>query len=229
VPRSGLVTVRLVNEGREPHYARLLRADSGRTLNDFNAWRESRQGLPAWLTPVGGPAPVMPGDSTDVTLDLRPGRYIALCSYPTPAGVPHIAKGMVAEFQIGNDSGTVTAAPAADDTVDVYEYTFRVAGNIVSGRRTFLAVNRGAETHQVLLIRLAPGRSVEDEIAWFRGGSLGPRPNMPYGGLLELPPGSRAWFAVALRRGDYLLLCGVPDKNGTRHFEHGMTRRLAVR
>ena len=91
---SGIVRIRLVNRGSEPHYAAFYRLAAGRTASDFFAWRSSKRPAPNWLTLSSGPAPVMPGDSTDLTLRLPPGHYLVICGYPGRDGVQHMDKGM---------------------------------------------------------------------------------------------------------------------------------------
>ena len=87
--------------------------------------------------------------------------------------------------------------------------------------------NAGLFPHQVLLIRLPDGVSDRHEMAWFRDNFQTDRPGRPSGGLLELPPSETGWFAVSLRPGRYLLLCGFAD--GTiRHFDKGMSRVIEV-
>src|SRR5690348_15122553 len=63
--RPGTRTVRLVNHGREPHYALLFRLGEGRTLRDVVRWRSEHGVAPSWLTMLTGPAPVSPGDSAE--------------------------------------------------------------------------------------------------------------------------------------------------------------------
>ena len=91
---SGVVRIRLVNRGSEPHYAAFYRLAAGRTASDFFAWRASKTPAPNWLTLVSGPAPVVPGDSSDLTLRLPPGHYLIICGYPGRDGVQHMDKGM---------------------------------------------------------------------------------------------------------------------------------------
>ena len=91
---SGIVRLRLVNRGSEPHYAAFYRLATGRTASDFFSWRSSRTPAPDWLTVTSGPAPVVPGDSSDLTLRLPPGHYIIICGYPGRDGMQHIDKGM---------------------------------------------------------------------------------------------------------------------------------------
>ncbi|HEX2077651.1 MAG TPA: cupredoxin domain-containing protein [Longimicrobium sp.] len=226
---GGRVTVRLVNEGTEPHYLRLMRLAPGKTLADFVAWRGSGTPAPEWMSGAGGPAPVMPGDSTEQTTVLQAGTYVILCSYPTEQGVPHVQMGMFGSMQVTASGEADAALPAADGRLTLADYAYGLEDGLRAGTRTIEVENRGREPHQVLLIRLPPGVAPEAEVAWFRGGSRGPRPGHPHGGILEVLPGETTRFTTTLEPGEYMLLCGIRAPDGRRHFEHGMVKTLTVR
>lgn len=227
---GGLITVRLVNRGTEPHYLRLMRLAPGKTLADFAAWRESRTPAPEWLSGAGGVAPVMPGDSADQTTVLGAGTYVLLCSYPTPDGVPHVQMGMMGSLRVAPPPAAEPAlSREAEGSITLTDYAYTVDADLRAGTRTLQVENRGREPHQVLLIRLPEGVTPEAEVAWFRGGSRGPRPGLPHGGILEVLPGESTRFTATLQPGEYLLLCGTRAPDGQRHFDHGMVRRLTVR
>jgi acetyl esterase/lipase len=218
---SGLRNIRLVNSGTEPHYFGVVRVDSGKTLADFIAWRASRTARPGWLVTVSGSAPVEAGDSLDLGVRLTPGRYVAFCSYPSPDGTPHIAKGMVGEFAV--ESGARDdVLPAVDANVNFVNYAFAPPIIPRPGRRTWRVENPSNEMHQMLVIQLPDGVTPEQEIAWFRGGSRGPRPGKPSGGVLQLPPDGQVWLTMTFRPGRYLLLCTVTDPTGRPHDQLGM-------
>ena len=230
----GLVRIRLVNRGRVPHYARLVRLDSAKTMADVVAWRRAGGRPPGWFVPVGGPAPVAPGDSAEAAAVVQAGRHVVLCTYPTHGGKSvHLDSGMVRALVVA-DSTDSTAAPngrvadlESQTEIVLGEYGFSPLPALRSGRHQFRVTNAGLFAHQVLLIRLPENVSDRAEMEWFREGFQSARPGSPSGGLLELPPREVGWFAVTLRRGRYLLLCGFAD--GTiRHFDKGMARMIEV-
>jgi hypothetical protein len=224
---GGLVTIRLVNQGTEPHYLGFMRLDSAKTVADFLAWRASRTPRPAWLTPAGGIAPVVPNDSSDLTLTLPPGRYAIFCTYPGSDGQPHLMKGMVGEISVGGEPSA--HADSADDArVTLRGHRFELSGTLRSGRQRVRVENTDSELHQVLVIRLPNGVTAEQEMAWFRSGSSGPRPGLPHGGILQIPPGDRVWFSKTLRAGRYLLLCTVGGSDGNPHFVQGMRSEFEI-
>ena len=222
----GLRRIRLVNRGSEPHYLGLMRTDSGKTSRDYVAWRQSRTPRPAWLTPAGGIAPVQPGDSADLVLDLPAGQYVVFCTYPSSDGTSHLMKGMVGDLVVrGTD---VRDEPVADAEVRLADFNFTVSAPLSAGRRTLSVRNESASLHQLLIVRLPDGVTEDQELAWFRGGSLGERPGIPTGGVLQLPAGQRVWASIALRPGRYMLLCTVVDREGRPHHALGMRATIAV-
>lgn len=231
----GLTRIRLVNRGKVPHYARIVRLDSAKTLSDVLAWRRAGTRPPAWFVPVGGPAPVSPGDSADAAVVVQPGRHIVLCTYPTAGGKSvHLDSGMVRELIVAEAPDSTAAPPNAkvddlesDSEIILGEYGFSPQPTLKAGYRRFRVTNAGLYAHQVLLARLPDGVSDRAELAWFRENYVATRPGRPNGGLLEVAPRETGWFAVSLRPGKYVLICGFADGN-VRHFDKGMSRVLDV-
>ena len=217
---GGLVTIRLVNLGSEPHYARILRLAEGKTLADVVAWRKRQAPLPEWLTRASGPATTAPGDSTEMTARMEPGTYVLLCTYPTAEGMPHADLGMLAELQL--EPAANRPDPRTGTRLQLEDYSFSVPHPIRQGGWTVEIANRGRAVHQVLLVALPEGATAEQELAWFRGGSRGPRPGTPKGGVIELGPGQRVWLRTRLAPGHYLALCAISLEDRGRHFDHGM-------
>src|SRR6185295_18584078 len=98
------------------------------------------------------------------------------------------------------------------------------------GKHTILVVNTGAQAHEVVLLKLAPGKTVKDFGAWATtGGMKGQPPAMPVGGVVTLDPGGKSTFTADLEAGDYGLICFVPDsKDGKMHLQHGMMKQIKV-
>ena len=96
---AGLTTFRLVNQGKELHHASLIRLKDGKTVADFQSGLQAAmktQGPPPpWISFVGGPNAVTPGDTGLATQTLEPGNYVFVCWIPTADGTPHIMKGMM--------------------------------------------------------------------------------------------------------------------------------------
>ncbi len=80
---AGLVAVRLMNHGREPHHAQLLRLDDGLSFEDFVAALDAEgDGALRLATLTGGPGALSTLRTSEVTLDLTPGSYVLPASSP---------------------------------------------------------------------------------------------------------------------------------------------------
>jgi hypothetical protein len=101
--RSGRQKVSFRNAGREPHHALLAPIRAGASLNDVRRFADGHSSGPPPVAYAGAPeTAVLEGGQSQVTeMDLKPGRYAALCFVSDRAGGPsHVAKGMVAELRV---------------------------------------------------------------------------------------------------------------------------------
>jgi hypothetical protein len=209
--RSGLVTLRLVNAGREPHQAGVVRIEGRRTPTEIAAGLEGTV-PPEWMVFAGGPDAVNPGDTASATQLLAPGTYILVCFLPSPDGTMHLEKGMIRTLVVRGPEPAPASTLAGDDTLTLADYTFTLAHPLRAGTRTVYVENTGLRLHEVMVLSLTPGKSLHDLV---QGGSHwvpGPLPARPLGGIVALDPGRRAAFTVTLARGSYVLVCFIPDK-----------------
>ena len=110
---AGLVTMRLVNNGKELHHAQMIRIEDGKTMADVAKALKNPGPPPSWVKFVGGPNAVIPGKETNATSVLTPGLYAYLCFIPGADRVMHASKGMVRPFEVTPAStSTVAARPA---------------------------------------------------------------------------------------------------------------------
>jgi hypothetical protein len=228
---AGAVTLRLVNNGKELHQAQIVRLDQGKTLADFEQAMKHEGPPPSWVKFLGGPNGIAPGQEVTSTSTLTPGNYVALCLIPGTDGVPHLMKGMIQPFEVtGETAAGAAALPVAGDTVRLSDYSFTSSRPLMAGPRTILVENTGAQPHELVLLRLAPGKTVEDFGKWATtGGMQGPPPAMPLGGVGVIDPGGQGVFSAELAPGDYGLICFVPDaKDGKLHLMHGMIKQIKV-
>ena len=83
--------------------------------------------------------------------------------------------------------------------------------------------NRDRETHELGLVKLAPGKRVKDLVNWVKNGRMGPPPGVPIGGFGALHGGGHGWLVLPrLAHGRYALACFVPDAQGVPHVAMGM-------
>jgi uncharacterized cupredoxin-like copper-binding protein len=226
---SGAVSLRLVNSGKEFHQAQIVRLEQGKTVADLEAAMKHEGPPPAWLRFVGGPNGIGPGQEATSMASLAPGTYALVCLIPSPDGVSHLMKGMIQPFEVSG-GGAEAALPVAGDTVRLGDYSFEPSRPITPGQHTFLVTNGGQQPHELVLLRLAPGKTVKDFGEWATtGGMKGPPPALPLGGVAVLGQGDSGVFTADLTPGEYGMICFVPDsKDGKPHLMHGMMKQITV-
>lgn len=236
---AGTTRVRLVNRGAEGHQAALVRLRPGHTSGEFLGALPSGFGASRpFGTFVGGPNAAAPGHTAEATVSLAPGRYLAVCLMPSPSdGTPHVMKGMLTEFTV---TGAVPARPRNRDripTIVTTEYQFRVPtaarGALATGHPVAVH-NRGAQIHEVVVVRMKRGRTVSDVAHWADHAigtpAPGPMPHDELAGVTELAPGATARMRAHLTKGRYALVCFLPDDAhaGTSHLHQGMAFAFTV-
>ena len=224
---AGLTTIHLVNQGHELHHILLIRLADGKTPADLAAAMQQPGPPPAWAISTGGPNAPAPGGSSQATVMLVPGNYVLLCVIPSADKVPHFAKGMVSALTVMADSAS-QGEPLADDTLALTDYAFALSAPIVAGARTMRVENHGGLNHEAFLIRLAPGKTGADVVAWVDN-QVGPPPGQPIGGITDIPAGRHVFFTSDFVPGNYAFLCFVPDsKDGKPHVAHGMIKDITI-
>ena len=243
---AGWTTFRLANRGEQVHYGHIVRLDPGRTVQDLvGAYLEAIRTSgprPAWVKRFGGPGGTAPGDSSNVTQHLEPGSYVWICPVEDNTGTPHFAKGEVMPFvvhTVAPDAARRAAAPTADAAIRLVDHAFTIESPLRAGRHTIRVENAGAEPHDFALLKLAPGRTIEEVRAWLnperarRSGDTGEPPPLETigsvgGGIAAISPGMSAYFEADLTPGEYVLFCMVTAPDGRSHIEHGMIQQLRI-
>ncbi len=95
-------------------------------------------------------------------------------------------------------------------------------------RHTIRVTNVGAEPHEVGVVKLAPGKTLEDFMASVQNPQGGPPPAKLVGGISSLAANAEGYFEVELTPGDYVLFCFVTAPDGRPHTEHGMIQHLRI-
>ena len=227
---AGLTAMRLVNHGKELHHAQLIKLEDGKSLADLAQALKSPAAPPSWVKLVGGPNAIPPGREANATAVLAPGRYAYLCMVFGPDMVVHAAKGMMHQFEVtGDSSATRAEEPAPTATIKLKDYGFEPSAALTAGRHTIRVENAGPQPHELALLKLAPGKTVEDFAHWAETGMKGLPPAEPIGGVVALDKGTSSTFTADLTAGDYGLICFVPDaKTGKPHLAHGMMETIKV-
>jgi hypothetical protein len=227
---AGLTVFQLKNLGRQGHHVTIVRLDSGRTAAEAlrEIIRVGRAPRPGWMHLVGGPQHAKPGGASNAIVMLQPGNYLAFCEIPGPDSTSHYMRGMAKAFTV---TGPRQNGPNAqgDDTLSVSEYAFTWAHPLTSGIHTVAVINRGAQPHMVVLVRLPTGVTLEDFMAWAKSPQGRPAPATPIGGVTEIEPGGNAAFTDRFAPGNYGMICFTPDAGDKRpHVAHGMKALFAI-
>lgn len=232
VPESvpaGMVTFELQNRGQALHHINIVRLDEGKTLGDVYAAVRAGGPPPAWMHDMGGPNAPDPGSSANATLFMAPGTYALLCWVDIPDHVPHVMKGMAKLLTVTPAPVPAAATtPTGDITMRLNDYSFTLSTPITAGRHTIRVENGAQQSHEVELIKLAPGKTTQDLMSWMQTMS-GPPPASAIGGISGMAPGEVEAFSHDYTPGTYVLICFIPDKgDGKPHFMHGMIQTVTV-
>ena len=226
---AGLTELRLLNRGTEMHHAMLIRLDTGKTMADLFAAMQTDGPLPAWAHEAGGPNTPGPGGESNAILRLVAGRYAMICVIPSTDGKPHVMKGMAKEIVVTPAiSNTSNANMRVNSTMTLFDYAFQLSQPIQAGRQTIRVKNTAGQPHEVVFVKLQPGKKTADVLAWMEK-MEGPPPGAPIGGTTPMARGEENIITMDLAPGEYGLVCFVPDsKDGKPHAMHGMMTEFTI-
>ena len=228
---AGVTSFRLMNHGKEMHHLTLIRLAGGMTAADL-AKMQPGGSIPPGVSFIGGPNYSIPGGAVEATVDLKPGNYAAICAIPSPDGVVHMAKGMVYPFVVvaaADSSKPMASAPDADVVIKLADYSFTPSTPLTPGRHVIRVENDGTQWHEMVFVKLEPGKTLEDLAKWVEKPE-GPPPGGPVDGVAPVSPGESNTVTVNLTPGDYGFLCFLPDmKDGKPHLMHGMVQQFSVK
>lgn len=92
-------TIRVANEGPDPHDMVMVRLESGKTADDVRAWLRGGEGPPPFSM-AGGVAVLAPGMEAFFEADLTPGEYALFCMATAQDGRTHIEHGMIQQVRV---------------------------------------------------------------------------------------------------------------------------------
>ncbi|MCZ7570175.1 MAG: hypothetical protein M5U01_16540 [Ardenticatenaceae bacterium] len=225
---AGWTRVTFQNTGKEEHQVNFARIKDGKTMADLQAaMQQNLDSALGLLDFYGGVSGIPGGTSGTVVLDLKEGQYVMICFLPAPDGTTHVEHGMIRPLAVVAPAAEA-AAPQADDTVTLKDFSIALPGTIKAGEQTWQVVNSGPQIHEMALIKLAEGKTMQDVGAWMNAPS-GPPPFAYAGGMAGLSQGIHGYMTVNLAPGNYVALCGVPDPaSGKPHFMLGMVAPFTI-
>lgn len=222
---AGVARIEFTNSARGMHSAQLGYADGGHTgreaLQQAGAWAEGGKPLPGWAHTAGGTGRTPSGETVTVTQDLPPGSYFVL-DVETEEEV-------AAFFEVTAPKGEAEL-PETPARIEAVDYSFESTG-LTAGRGQVLVENTGDEPHFVEAAPLTEGSTIADVRRFIR--TEKGRPPVDFersfstavidGGLSQV-------VELDFERGDYALLCFVPDRaGGPPHALKGMISQATVR
>jgi hypothetical protein len=225
---AGLVAFRLVNLGRATHMMGIARLDSGKTLSDVVRAAQAGAAMP-WLSGLGGPGPVAPGDSVTNYLVLQPGTYFIGCYWPDSTGKEHAALGMITTLTVTGQDAGAPALPTPDVYVRETDYHIAMPDTLRAGHHVFRTDNDGPHEHDLAILRLLPGATEAQVQQWLDKPTLSHAPVEAVGGTVGVERWVPSEFALDLQPGRYLFVCLMSDETSSApHYKRGMSRTVIV-
>ena len=110
------------------------------------------------------------------------------------------------------------------------DFGYTMPKSLPAGRTTLRVVNDGKQWHEIAMLRLAPGKTLDDVKAFFGAPPAGQPPFEMVGGMQGLDPGGSGYLTLDLQPGEYAGICFIPDPaSGTPHVHLGMIAGVTVR
>src|SRR5260221_5508094 len=212
---SGLTEFIFVNHGTQVHMMQIFKLKSNTTdATLLKALQAPKiQAVLAVASAAGGANSVEPGHQGHVFVNLSPGRYDVVCFDAGPNGVPHFLRGMRKVFTVAasasasvdGDDRLANGTPVSNGTITLRDFHISLPAAIhTRGVHTFTVVNAGPQTHDVDLLKLAPGKSFTDVLAALR--SHREPPATEVGGSSAIAPHTTARVETDLGPGTYVPL-----------------------
>jgi uncharacterized cupredoxin-like copper-binding protein len=232
---AGRTRLRLVNHGNAWHEANIARLPDGQTEASYLAAARTGDPFPVGAVDFGGPGLIAANDSSDVVIDLQPGRYVVVCWHDS-----HVKSGMIATMVVSVVDSTSdvvarrdsTHAPIPTGEVALEDLRFTHApATYRRGRNVLRVRNAGQRPHDMTIYKLLPGRTIPEFSDWYRS-RQGDPPARPVGGMVTLAPGKEGFVEIDLEPGSYFVACGTPEKTpeGIKiHAQMGMAEKFDIR
>lgn len=230
---AGMTRLQLTNQGKELHQLRLFRLTQGKTVDDLKALLlGTPQRPPDWVTQWGGPNAIIAGGKGSAILNLELGNYGLICELRNSQGIRHLELGQIRPLTVTAPTGPLAAEPNSDITIDTSDFKFDLSGSTTTGKHTIRVNNVGPRAHEAVLVKLAPGASVQDFITASEAHTPGVL--LPLAteltGVASMAAGVWNYFTVEFTPGKYLLICNLPEpRTGQRHYALGQVLEFIVK
>lgn len=128
---------------------------------------------------------------------------------------------------IGTGATGATGLAGGTQTVTAVDYSFRIDGSLPSGPSELVLENDGEEPHEMLLMQLDEGKTVDDVLAAVEAEEP-PQWVTMVGAAFARPGQTSDPLAAQLGSGTYVLACFVETKEGVPHAALGMLEEIQV-
>lgn len=224
---GGIVELHYTNESEIRHMLILARLDGDLTPEQYDAALAGPDPMAAYTMVhwLGGTA-LMPGQESAITYDLSAGQHVMV---DFGDGPPR------AFYFTVTDERSAAAAPVAVVETELKDFALILPDTIPTGRQLWQITNNGDQWHEIQLVKLNEGATVQDAMDFMAQGPVpvGTPPFELISFIAPLNPGETIWTAMDLAPGEYTLICALPDLLGghgehTTHAHRGMVRQLTV-
>ncbi len=226
---TGPVELTLANDSEMDRFVLLARLLEGATADQVMGLLAAGDDMGALaLVSLHGGTMAPAGGSSTTTFDLKPGEYLVLAE-ADQAGEEEAPPPLTTTFVAEGES--TMDAPAAAVRAELADFAFVLPDAISAGPQLWEIVNTGQQWHEMGILVLDEGVTVEDLMGMMSAEEPSGPP--PWQEIFFYPPigaGERAWTEIDLPPGEYTVICFLPDVAGdyAPHFAHGMVRTLVV-
>ncbi|HKS06128.1 MAG TPA: hypothetical protein VJR92_07415 [Gemmatimonadaceae bacterium] len=201
---------------------RLPNATTDADVAKFLAALDTTATTPPSGVAMGGPEI---GDTADVVVNLTPGRYVFGCVSRDASGHRHASIGEAKSFVVTSAAiaPARAAPPVATHELRMTEFTYAGIDTWRAGAQNIRILNVGKQDHQLRLVRLNPGSTLEQWV-------VEPEQHgTPVVGVARMGPGEVVYMPADLPPGNYIAYCLIPDAATKRaHVEIGMLKPIQV-
>jgi hypothetical protein len=194
-------------------------------VSAFVAALDTAPGTPPSGVAIGGPEV---GAQGTVLVHFTPGLYVLGCVRRGKDGHRHVHTGEHRILRAGPPTmadSLYATPPTATQVVRMVDFAYVGSDRWAPGPQMLRIENTGRQDHQVRLVRLRDGASLQ---AWM----MSDDPDTvatAIAGMARVGPGQVAYLPVTLPPGRYVLSCLVADLRTKRpHVELGMVREIYV-
>ncbi len=113
--------------------------------------------------------------------------------------------------------------PKPDLHLVMKEYGYQFSKPVTAGKHTIHVMNEGAQDHEAVMLKMAPGKHISDFNAWVMGNMQGPPPATTIDCMAGLATGRTGVFTADFTPGTYAIVCFVGDR------PHLVQQALALR